>query len=543
VKLLSIGLVVSFVFSASTVVAQDQRTISVDKLLADWNKPSSPGCAVAIIQNGQSVLRRGYGSPNLDYQSQISPDTVFYIASMSKQFTAAAVGILIREGKVALDDDVRNYIPELPKYDRTIQVRDLVYHTSGIRDYITLAEDLSDFRTVNLHTEKEYLDLLARQKKLNFSPGTQFSYSNSNYFLLGIIVKRVSGMSLRRFADKELFGPLGMKHTHYTDSLGETVPNRAIGYASTDNGFVRVDSLFDQVGDGGVLSTLNDLTLWDQEYYANKLGGSELGKLLLTTGELRDGIRLDYAFGLYVDPSPRGLKIYHGGSYLGFNVRLTRFPDAHTSVICLCNLGDVPTGRLTENIANIYLGDVPSSVAQQVAVSPETLHHFQGAYRDPSTSGIWVFQMKNAQLVASLLGLDGERPLLAESDHSFTTADGSFKAVFRPSADRVEIAQNNAPARMFSRVTLAQPKDLSEYVGSYNCEELDTRYQFVVRDGKLAVLAPEAAETPLSPSISDGFFGFGNYFLFERDKDERIVGVQVGENKGRVRNLECRRLG
>ncbi len=190
----------------------------------------------------------------------------------------------------------------------SLQLEDAVCH-----DYITLAEDLSDFRTVDPHTEKDYVSLLAHQKGLNFPPGTQFSYRNSNYFLLGIVVKRVTGMTLRQFADRQIFGPLGMRHTHFEDDHTEDVRNRATGYDPSGHGFSAVRSSFDQVGDGGLLTTLNDLALWDQEYYENKLGGSDLGRLLLTTGELRDGTKLDYAFGLFVDPSPHGLEVFHGG--------------------------------------------------------------------------------------------------------------------------------------------------------------------------------------------------------------------------------------
>jgi CubicO group peptidase (beta-lactamase class C family) len=523
---------------------EDGRAANAAKLFAEWNKLKSPGCAIGVLQNDAFLLRRGYGSADLNRRVPIGPDTVFYVASMSKQFTAAAIGLLIENGRVSPDEDIRKYLPELPDYGEPVLVRDLVYHTSGIRDYISLAEDLSDYgRVDHPHTEADYLGLLARQRSLNFPPGTQFSYSNSNYFLLGILLKRATGTSLRQFADKHIFEPLGMRHTHFEDDYKEATPNRAFGYEpSGDHGFSVVKSSFAQVGDGGLLTTLNDLALWDREYYRNTLGGADLHRLLSATGSLRDGTHLNYAFGLYVDSSPLGPKVYHGGNDLGFRTRLVRYPEHHLSIICLCNLSSISTNPLAEGIAGIYLGSAAAEHVTEVPVSQEELRQAEGFYRDPSTAGIWGFKARASRLVANLLGVPGERLLVSAGRATFSTTTGSFNATFDFGRRTVRISEYKTPPTTFSRVELAKPARLSDYVGSYYSDELATVYELAVRNGQLTVLSPKAAAAPLSPTITDAFTGFGNYFLFERGIGNAVTGFRLGENTGRVRNLAFRKV-
>jgi CubicO group peptidase (beta-lactamase class C family) len=525
---------------------RDERPAKVDDLFAPWSARRSPGCSVGVLRSGEFLLRRGYGSADLEHRTPIGPDTVFDLASMSKQFTAASIGLLITQGKLSLEDDVRKYVPELPDYGDRILVRDLVYHTSGIRDYISLTEDLTDFHTAATPTRRDYLDLLVRQRGLNYPPGTQFSYNNSNYFLLGIIVERVTGLSLREFADKNIFEPLGMRHTHFEDDPSEVVERQAIGYEPTGTGFwgprfSPVTVSFAEVGDGGLFTTLDDLALWDQEYYAERLGGAKLHDLLLTTGRLRDGTTLNYAFGLYVASSWRGVEVYHGGNDFGFRTRIMRYPEYQTSVICLCNLSTISTDPLARSIGNIYLGEPPPIAVRQGLVSPETLRQMEGSYRDPSTSGIWVFKVRDGQLVGNLLGIPGERVLLATGPLTFSTSNELFKAVFSPSSGSVEIAENNAPPRVFSRVELAQPKNLIDYVGRYYNDELDATYEFAVKGGVLTVLTPKVAAASLAPTIADCFTGYGNYFLFQRSADNSIIGFRLSENTGRVRNVYFRK--
>src|SRR5438132_6522627 len=273
----------------------------VDRLFARWAKPDSPGCAVAIIKDGQIIYKHGYGVADLEHNVPITSTTVFDIGSISKQFTAMSIGLLAKQGKLSLDDDIRKYIPEIPNYGTPITIRHLIYHTSGIRDYLPLMA-LAGMPSENYYAYKQMLDLLARQKQLNFKPGDEHLYSNSGYLLLAQIVKKASGKSLREFADDNIFKPLGMNKTGFVDDHTLIVMNRATGFTPKEDGsgYQRNISFFDLVGDGGLMTTVEDLFLWDENFYENKVGGGgrELINQVLTPGKLNNGKTLDYAYGL-----------------------------------------------------------------------------------------------------------------------------------------------------------------------------------------------------------------------------------------------------
>jgi CubicO group peptidase (beta-lactamase class C family) len=515
------------------------------RLFAQWDTARSPGCAVDVLQNDSPLFQAAYGSADLKSRRPIGQRTAFELASMSKQFTAAAVGKLILDGKLSLDDDVRKYIAELPDYGRPVLLRDLVYHTSGLRDYISLTEDLSDYMIHGgRRGESEMLALLARQKALNFQPGTQFSYNNSNYFLLSIVVKRATETSLGKFVEERLFKPLGMTNTFFRGYPPANPPERAIPYEPSEaHGFIEAEQSQEAagdetVGDGGVVTTLSDLAIWDREFYRSSLGGAPLRDLLVTPGKLRDGTPLTYAFGLYVEDSPAGPKIYHGGNAGGFRTRFVRYPNRHLSIFCLCNVSDVPTGQLVEGLTAIYLGPGRRSTPRTPSV--EELRRGEGFYRDPSTMGIWSFKRVGARLVGKLLGIPGERAFVGIAAQDFATEDGSFNARFDATGNVVEIREYGRPKTAFVRTALSRPSNLADYAGRYFSDEIDASYEFAVVGGQLAVLSPKAAASKLTPTVADSFTGFGNYFSFERDSGA-VARLILGENTGRVRNLELKK--
>src|SRR5690606_17154623 len=309
--------------------AQSRPDLSarVDSLFAEWDRPGSPGCALGVVRDGRLDYARGYGYANLDHDVPITPSTVFYIASVSKQFTAASIVLLAQQGRLSPDDDVRAYIPELPDYGATITIRHLIHHTSGLRDYLTLML-LAGMRLEDVHTDAEVLDLVTRQAALNFTPGERYLYSNTGYLLMAEIVRRVSGKSLREFADEHIFRPLGMANTHFHDDRTMVVRNRALAYARNEDGSFRLDvwSNFDKVGSGGLLASVEDLALWDLNAEHQKVGGAALREQMLGRGVLNDGDTLDYAFGLIIGEY-RGLRtVGHSGGSMGFRAHHLRFP-------------------------------------------------------------------------------------------------------------------------------------------------------------------------------------------------------------------------
>ncbi len=296
---------------------------------------------------------------DLDHDIPITPETVFHVASISKQFTAAAIILLAQEGKISLDDDVRKYITELPDFGVRITIRHLIHHTSGLRDQWSLL-GLAGWRySLDLITDDDVLDVMSRQKELNFTPGAEYVYCNTGFTLLAQIVKRVSGESLREFTWKRIFQPLGMKSTHFRDDHAEIVKNIAYGYVEGEaqNTYRLSVTNFDTVGATSLLTTVEDLAQWDENFYHPRVGGPGFLKQQLERGKLNSGKAIDYAFGLSIGKY-RGLPtVGHGGADAGYRADFLRFPEEHFAVACLCNKGETNPGELTQRVADIFLAD------------------------------------------------------------------------------------------------------------------------------------------------------------------------------------------
>lgn len=337
---------------------QASRDAQVDRLFERWDRADSPGCALGVIQDGELIYTRGYGSANLDYEVPLDSRSVFYMASVSKQFTAAAVALAARQGHFSLDDDIRTYFPELPDYGATITVRHLVHHTSGLRDYLQLMT-LAGMNRADVHSDQAILDLIARQKELNFQSGEEYLYSNSGYFLMAELIERTTGRSFRDYTAEEIFQPLGMHDTHFHTDPGHVQKRRAIGYSSSrDQGF-RIAFLanFDKVGSGGLYSTVEDMLLWDRNFEESRIGGPDFIDQLVTPGVLHDGQTMDYAFGLRLAEYRGQRTVSHGGTMMGYKTAFLRFPDERFSVVCLCNLSNIDPTALAHDVADIYLAD------------------------------------------------------------------------------------------------------------------------------------------------------------------------------------------
>jgi len=332
---------------------------AVDEVFEDLTVPGSPGCALGVYRDGQITYAKGYGLANLEENVPITPKSVFDVGSTSKQFTAASILLLEKQGKLSVNDDVRKYLPELPDYGNKITILQLLNHTSGLRDYLTLM-DLAGINVDSVTTDDDALALITRQKALNFVPGSEWLYSNSGFFLLSVIVKRVSGKTLREFAAENIFTPLGMAHTQYRDSHTSLIPDRAMAYDRNEkkDGYTLNVSYFEQTGDGAVHTSVEDLLKWDENFYGGTIGGKIFLAELQEPGKLNTGKILDYAKGLRVTDY-RGLhSVRHGGSWGGYRAELLRFPDQHFSVACLCNLGNANPSRRANEVADVYLGSL-----------------------------------------------------------------------------------------------------------------------------------------------------------------------------------------
>jgi CubicO group peptidase (beta-lactamase class C family) len=338
---------------------QQRLDAAVDEVFQDLTVPGSPGCALAVYRGGQIIYEKGYGLANIEENVAISPKSVFDIGSTSKQFTATSILLLEKEGKLSVEDDVHKYIPELPDYGKKITILNLLNHTSGLRDYLTLF-DVAGVNIDSVTTDEDAMALITRQKGLNFAPGSEYLYSNTGFFLLSVIVQRVSGKTLREFAAENIFSPLQMTHTQYRDDHRSLIPERAMAYDEKEkkDGFTLNVSYFEQTGDGAVHTTVEDLLKWDENFYSGQVGGKILLAELQDTAKLNDGKKLNYAKGIVVS-NYRGLKmVSHGGSWGGYRAQLMRFPDQHFSVATLCNLGSADPTRRASQVADVYLNSV-----------------------------------------------------------------------------------------------------------------------------------------------------------------------------------------
>ncbi len=535
---------------AMSAQAADVPTDAVDKIFAPWDKTTSPGMVVAVIRDGETIFQRGYGMANLEHDVPISPDTVFYIASTSKQFTAACVALLVRQGKISLDDEVRKHVPELPDYGHPLTIRQLVHHTAGTRDYLALA-GIGGKTTWGL-TLDDAIASIVRQRELNFTPGDEFSYSNSGYALMAEIVKRASGKSLREFSHEFIFKPLGMEHSVFRDDNTLIIRHRATGYDAAGGRFRTNDAGIESVGSGNLWTTVGDLAKWDRNFY-DELLGKGLTQELLTSGKLNDGQRLNYAFGLFVDEH-RGLqRVQHGGAFAGFRTEMVRFPDERLTVICLSNLGSVSPTALANRVAELYLADrmkaeeKPAEVAD-AKLPPEQLSAAAGKYRDPRDGMIWPFDVSGGALKLSrfvpwgvkLEALDGQR---YRTSGDFAGMEFEFLPPSESAQRRVRVLTKDAAPQVLEAVTSVElsAEKLAEYAGTYRSDEADTTVTLVADGGKLFVESDQSPRQSLRPSIADEFTVNSGAIQFERDESGQIAGLRY--SMPRIRRLWFARQG
>lgn len=470
----------------------------VDALFANWNKQDTPGAAIEVIRNGKVLLRKGYGMADLERGTPITPSTVFNIGSTSKQFTAFSIYLLAQDSKLALDDDVRKYIPELPDFGHRITIRQLLQHTSGLRDYINLMI-LAGWRVDDAITQDDALVMINRQSKLNSAPGQEYSYSNTGYLLAAMIVERVSGKSLSAFAKTRIFEPLGMKHTSIPQNYGTIVPARALAYIrNTDGGYQYAANSMSVMGGGGVMTTVDDLALWDRNFYEGRVGGKELIAKMQAPGVLNSGVLTNYAAGLFVE-SYRGQKVIeHDGFLPGLQSQFSRFPGKHFTVTVLANTGDFNPTVMARSISDIYLNKelapIPAAApqeAQRVAIDidPARLDGLLGYYALSPSFGL-TFTKEGGRLMGQGTG-QPQFTLSAASERIFFFLPGGIELTFDPSgkdgmSPRVILRQGGKDLQAMRSGAPSGP-DFTPFEGEFYSAELHTVYKIKQKGDKLTL--------------------------------------------------------
>lgn len=541
------AVLLTIAFSAADA---DDHGGKIDAIFRDWDSTRSPGFAVAVIKDGEIVFERGYGMADLEHNIPITPQTVFYVGSISKQFTAACLAMLVLEGRVDPDKSIMEYLPDLPEVYRPVKVRHLVHHTSGLRDYFTLISLRGRFGTWDYYTPADIFRLLARQKALNFEPGSEYRYSNSCYFFIALIVEKAGGVSLAEFAEERIFKPLGMRDTHFHDDHRRLVPGRAYGYSPAGSGYLLDVATVSIVGGGGLYTTLGDLYKWDRSFRSKQLGEG-LVDLMLTTGSLSSGEELSYAWGLLTG-SYRGLNdVSHGGALAGYRSYMVRFPEQCFSVICLANFSSADPSARALRVADVYLeGEFteppPESSAGMdqidfITIDPEKADALLGAYRIADGERILKFYRDGEALKVYLGGQVHELGALSETRLLIKGAPLRLEFRFVEDAEGTEkrLEYYAGERKMFSATRLDAPApEPEQFAGEYYSEELDTIYRIEVRDGalNLSILEPIGQLRFLA---EDRFFLEGVELEFTRDEQSRINGFTV--DAGRAASIHFSR--
>lgn len=411
--IIALALMLALLLFGRTAHAQAPVRADIDAIFTDWNRPTGPGCALGVYRDGKVAYERGYGSADLEHDVPITPATVFYVGSLSKQFTGMAAALAISKGQLSADDSIRKWLPELPAYADSITVRQLAHHTSGLRDYNTLL-GIAGRRGDEAYDNLTVLRIAAKQKALNFQPGTEYLYSNTGYTLLATIVERATKTPFAAFADANIFKPLGMTETHFHTDAARLVRGRAMAYQPGPTGTFRLDTPSNErAGAGGVYTTVRELLRWDENFYTAQVGGRAVIDQLQSSGTSTNGKVLNYGWGLQLG-TYRGLRIVeHGGALGGYRAHLIRFPEQHTSVAALCNIPNGP-GSLARQVADIMLADrftqprpapvpptapgAPPAAPASATADPTVLSEYAGRYAGDEIDAVFTIAVKDRAL-------------------------------------------------------------------------------------------------------------------------------------------------
>jgi CubicO group peptidase (beta-lactamase class C family) len=511
-----------FVFGvAGELRAQASVAAVADSVFAEWNSTHTPGCAVGVARHGKVLFQRGYGMANLETGTPITPETILESGSVAKQFTATAVLLLARDGRLRLDDDVRKYLPEMPRYDRTITIRHLLTHTSGLREWSSLVAAAGWSRGNRSHTQLDLLDVAYRQKSLNYPVGEHYSYTNTGYAIAMSLVERVSGKTFQEFSRERIFEPLGMRNSSWRDDHTRVVPGRAQAYARRDGEWRLAMPFESVVGPGGLLTTVGDWLRWNEALASGALFPGHADSLARRM-KLNSGREIRYGLGLFVSQHRGVRELYHSGSTGGYRTYLTRFPDhGNLSIAVLCNAASAQAGRYAHSIADALIEDFPAPPRLDTTrVDSASFARYAGVYRNDVT----------------------RTPLEVASDahRSFRALPGGWywlgnDSRWRFEPGRLTIVEADGDTARHTRVSdrywAPTIEQLRQFEGSYASDELGVTYQVWVEDGSLMMSVRPGVAFTLRPRYADAFARGGTTVWFTRDSRGSVTAMHLGESR------------
>ena len=530
----------------------------INQMLCRYDNQEGPGAVVAVVKDGQEIFSNAYGLANVEHNIALTNESVFDIASVSKQFGAFSIALLVDQGKISLDDDIRSIIPEVPDFGHTITIRHLVHHMSGVRDWpATLA--LGGWRMDDVISFDQILRMVENQKDLNFIPGDEYVYSNTGYNLLAEVVNRVSGQSFREFTEEHIFKPLAMNATHFQDNHQEVVKNKVYAYGQGSEGYNQPANGLTALASSSLFTTASDLIKWCLNFEDKTVGSQQVHEMMNQKGVRNNGEEINYAFGQSLTDYKGTLRISHSGGWAGFRTYLVRFPEQSLSVIFLSNMSNANPGGDALRIADLYL-DLPEEVSEEPANEIVENEHKDVVSVDLNLltkyTGTFTIQ---AGPPADITLEDGHLFVQVAGQQRFELiplSDSLFK-VDVPGID-AKVTFHMGPDGLVNKGTLHQGGDiplnriepwdpdentLNEYTGRYYSPELDTHYEIEIEDGTLVARHFSNGSINLTEVEIDKFNGSTWYFSqveFTRNEDGAISGMLI--SSGRVRNVKLNKV-
>jgi CubicO group peptidase (beta-lactamase class C family) len=536
----SLAVVLALVAGAlgANLAAPPNARTKVDKVFERFNRSDSPGCEVGATIDGSTVLSGAYGMADLEHGIALAPESVLEPGSIAKQFTAAAVLLLAQQGKLSLDDPVRKYIPEVPDYGTPITIRHLINHTSGLRDWGSVASIAGWPRTTREYTHANVLEIISKQRALNYPPGAEYSYTNTGFNLAAILVSRVSGESFPEFTREQIFAPAGMSSTQWRDDFRRIVRNRAVAYAASGTTF-RQDMPFEDVfGNGGLLTTAGDLLRWNRNFTDAKVGGRAFVDAQHQRGRLTDGRTIAYAAGLMVLHWKGLNEVSHSGSTAGYQAWLGRYPEQGLSVAVLCNVASANATQLGHQVADVYLASViPPHPEEAPPIDPAMLQAEAGLYRS-----VRDHQTLSVEVQDGTLRIDHRGVLTPVTGNVFRLGEDGPRAEFDSTGKGLRMSTAVDEGNTYEKVErwTPTPAELEAMAGEYASDEAEVTFHVALdKDGLVIHRRPDAT-IALTPTYRDGFSSSLGSVRFLRDSAGHVTELSIGEQ--RVWDMRFRRV-
>jgi len=547
-KICLTSLMVLCALLASAQNNQPKIETSIDSVFKNYDTKTAPGVAVLIVKDQQVIFKKGYGMANLEYDVPITPESVFDIASVSKQFTGYAISMLIQQGKISENDDIHKYLPDVPQYAQKITIHNLIHHTSGIRDW-PMTLNLAGWRWDEDYLFEDIMRMVKHQKDLDFEPGSKFSYSNTGYNLLAEIVGKVSGKPFPQWVKENIFTPLNMNSSIVMDNHQKVIKHLATSYYGNGDNAGKINDALIAYGSSSIYTNTEDLSKWVIFFQKGIESKDPVIERMLQTDVLTTRAKNTYAYGLFIDDTDHGLRsISHDGGWAGYRTLIKNYPDEKFSIILLSNADDFNVDARGLEVAKVFLEDKIKAGQQRenlqniptVKVNEKQLQKYTGSYQ-LGTGWYVTFTVENGNLMVQANGED-KFSTAAKSDSVFWVQGYGSSFTFRDIKDKAYTTKyRNIIAKRIVPVTVTT-NQLSEYAGRYHSEELETDYRVVLNNGKLSIYQIRLGDVPLDPdlAINDQFSTRIGSISFTRDAQGKVNGLNV--SGGRPKNIRFVKL-